>query len=238
MKQFIENFFKNYKLYTSIFVIILLFIISYLIYINRSNEVMATDGKKDEIIEKVKESVKKIAIKKIKVDVKGMVANPGVYELDENSRVIDAINMAGGLIEGADTNTINLSKTLKNENVIIVENKKEDKKTIEYIYKECNCSDFNNACINESDIVNYQENKKSTNSKKSESSDESIINGPVSINNATIEQLQTLDGIGESKAKAIIEYRNSNRFNSIEDIKNVEGIGENLFASIKESITV
>ena len=64
-------------------------------------------------------------------------------------------------------------------------------------------------------------------------------NGKININTATSEELQSLSGIGESKAKAIIEYRNTNGpFNSIEEIINVSGISENLFAKIKENITV
>ena len=58
------------------------------------------------------------------------------------------------------------------------------------------------------------------------------------LENITIKELTSIKGIGEAKAKAIIEYRNKNKFNSIDDIKNVDGIGENLFDNIKESITV
>ena len=60
----------------------------------------------------------------------------------------------------------------------------------------------------------------------------------VNINTASKEQLMNLNGIGESKAIAIIEYRNINKFNKIEDIMNVSGIGESAFAKIKEYITV
>jgi len=60
----------------------------------------------------------------------------------------------------------------------------------------------------------------------------------VNINTATIEELQTINGIGESKAKSIIEYRKTNgKFKSIEDIKNVEGIGDKLYETIKIYIT-
>ena len=70
-------------------------------------------------------------------------------------------------------------------------------------------------------------------------STEKITTEKISINSASLEQLQTLSGIGESKAKDIINYRETNGlFKSIEDIKNVPGIGEALFAKIKENITL
>lgn len=61
----------------------------------------------------------------------------------------------------------------------------------------------------------------------------------VDINTATTDKLKTLNGIGDSKAKSIIEYREQNGgFKSIEEIKNVTGIGDKMFEKIKESITV
>ena len=64
-------------------------------------------------------------------------------------------------------------------------------------------------------------------------------NGVVNINTASIDELMTLSGIGESKAKSIIEYRSTNgKFNTIEDIKNISGIGDALFNKIKDNITV
>ena len=60
----------------------------------------------------------------------------------------------------------------------------------------------------------------------------------ININTASLEELQTLPGIGEAKAKDIITYRETNKFNTIEDIKNVSGIGDALFAKIKENITI
>lgn len=63
--------------------------------------------------------------------------------------------------------------------------------------------------------------------------------GLINLNSASMEELMTLSGIGESKALAIIQYREENgRFASIEEIKNVKGIGDGIFEQIKESITI
>ena len=63
--------------------------------------------------------------------------------------------------------------------------------------------------------------------------------GKVNINTADIEELQTLSGIGETRALAIISYRETNgAFERIEDIMNVSGIKTALFNAIKEDITV
>ena len=63
--------------------------------------------------------------------------------------------------------------------------------------------------------------------------------GKVNLNTASEEELQTLSGIGETRAKSIIEYRENNGgFQSIEDLMKVEGIKEGVFEKIKDRITV
>lgn len=221
-------FFKKYWKYLIIFCsIILVFTISFFAY-SKDNKVEAKVNEKTEELSK-KEEVKEITVSEtVFVDVKGAVNAPGVYELDTDKRVIDAINLAGGLTDKADTINLNLSKKLTDEMYIVVYTKTEL-----YNYKknsektcptfECICPDVNNdACIT-----------KNNNNTKNEDL------GKISINNATKEQLMTLSGVGESKANAIISYRNENgMFKKIEDIKNVSGIGDSMYEKIKNNITL
>jgi comEA protein len=67
----------------------------------------------------------------------------------------------------------------------------------------------------------------------------SQLSPKININTATIAELDSLPGIGEEKAKAIIDFRTKNgKFISIEDILYVQGIGESIFEQIKDKITV
>jgi competence protein ComEA len=68
--------------------------------------------------------------------------------------------------------------------------------------------------------------------------DKAAVSSLININTSSLDELLTLNGIGESKAVAIIEYRKNNKFTKIEDLMNVSGIGEALYNKVKDSITV
>ena len=146
--------------------------------------------------------------------------------------MIDAINASGGLTKKAVTKYINLSKVLKDEDVIIINNiselkKIEDKKNIE----EIKINNKSNISVKENDVIT---NDKNDIVKESDSNKNTIVN----INTCTLEELLSINGIGESKAKSIIEYReNVGLFTSKEDIMKVSGIGNSLYDKIKDYIT-
>ena len=178
-----------------------------------------------------KEETKIIETDKIFVDVKGAVKKPGVYELNDGDKVVDAINKAEGLTKSAVTTNINLAKKVTNEMVVYVFTKKELSKSeeVKTVVSEvpcvCETVEVNN-CVKEDNSSATNDNQSSEFKK-------------VNINTASAEELITIKGLGESKANAIISYRNTNgNFKSIEDIKNVSGIGDALFNKIKELITV
>lgn len=189
-------------------------------------------------LEKVEDSSNISEEKYILVDVKGEVKKPGVYKLKENSRVIDAINVSGGLTKKAYTKYINLSRILKDENVIIVNSTSEIKKVSSgnnITEVKINNDSKNSASISESELIT-NDNVKSEEDNTVNSLEN---NQKVNINTATKEELMKLSNIGESKAEKIIDYRTANgNFTSIEDIKKVSGIGDKLYDSIKENITV
>lgn len=211
-----------------IFVLIFILFTLYTVYDTYNFEAKSeVKTEKNEPIVK-KEETKDVKEDKVLIDIKGEIITPGVYELTTNNTVMDAINKAGGLTKTSDTSNINLSKKLEDEMVIIIYSKKE----IEQMKEEnkIECPPCNNACIKEED-------EKAKLEKEDEK--ESSVNGKININEASLEELQNLDGIGEAKANAIIEYRNKNgSFKSIEDIKNVSGIGDSVYEKIKNNITV
>lgn len=189
-------------------------------------------------LEKVEESSNVSEEKYILVDIKGEVKKPGVYKLKENSRVIDAINVSGGLTKKAYTKYINLSRILKDENVIIVNSTSEIKKVSSgnnITEVKINNNSKNSASISESELITNDNVK----SEEDNTGNSLESNQKVNINTATKEELMKLSNIGESKAEKIIDYRTANgNFNTIEDIKKVSGIGDKLYDSIKENITV
>ena len=218
-----------------IFILIFITFTAFTIYDTYSMET-ETDSDiktKSEVTKKETTKEEKPKENKVLVDVKGEVNTPSVYELTTNNTVIDAINKAGGLTKIADTSNLNLSKKLTDEMVIIVYSKEEIKKMEE---PKLECPPCNDACIQKEDEKANLDNSEKTNDSTNENQ---TVTGKININTATSEELQTLDGIGEAKAKAIIEYRENNgKFEKIEDLKNVSGIGDSVYEKIKDNITI
>lgn len=129
----------------------------------------------------------------------GEVNNPGVYALNSTQRVFEAINLAGGLTDKADINSINQAKGLTDG---------------EMIY-----------------ISSYEE-AETEKTRKTQVSD-----GKVNINTAGVQELVCINGIGQSRAEAIVAYRQEHGvFKNTKDIMQVSGIKSGLYEKIKDKI--
>ncbi len=217
---------KNHK---TIIIIFFFLIILFIIYIKiklennkYQNIIIANEIKENKINENNNDNETCI------IDIKGAVINPGVYSTKCTDNVSDVIRLAGGLSDNADTSITNLAKQVTNEMVIIIYTKEEVKNSnivdtvVKVVEQECVCPNIqNDGCIN--DKINDNISNKSL---------------QVNINTGKLEELEKIPGIGEAKAKSIIEYRNKNgNFKSIDEIQNVEGIGSKLYESIKTYLT-
>lgn len=173
-------------------------------------EVTASESYTCPKLETTEEQKEETKDEEVVIDLKGAVVTPGVYHVKKGFIIQDVINLAGGLQSDADTSNLNLSKKVSNEMVITVFTKEEIKKL-----------NLEKEPIKEKD--------------KTDSASSNLI----SLNKASLEELITLPGIGEAKAKIIIEYREKcGKFESIEELKNIKGIGDALYEKLESYITI
>jgi len=150
------------------------------------------------------------------IDIAGQVIHPGVFSLKKGSRVNDALIAAGGLAAQADREwvevNINRAEILRDGQKIVI---------------PCNNS-------------NKPINNNQTNSNNQIQNNKQILGantGLISINTASVGDLDKLPGIGPAIAQRIIDYREKmGGFKDINEIKLVSGIGEKLYAQIKDKI--
>ena len=164
--------------------------------------------------------------KTLVVHICGAVSAPGVYELPAGSRIIDAVEAGGGFLPEADEACCNLAEEIVDGCQIYIMTKSES------------CADGQaekKAGIQTSPDSDMQ----TTDINVRSNSTTALENGLVNLNTADVAALMTLPGIGESRAKAIISYREQHgAFAKIEDIMKISGIKQAAFSKIKDKITV
>ena len=180
---------------------------------------------------------------KIFVDVCGAVVNPGVYELDEGARIFQAVDAAGGYLPEAAINYLNKARSIGDGQQIYVPTEKEVSEELELamakVPEALNDGDKSGSSGLEEIQGSSVENPSGTVERDTGSFGDGAGDDPrINLNTADAGQLSTLSGIGQSKAEAIIAYREEHGdFASIEEIMNVEGIKEGTFSKIKDKIS-
>ncbi|MFM9874173.1 MAG: SLBB domain-containing protein [Fimbriimonadaceae bacterium] len=125
----------------------------------------------------------------LRVDVKGLVRNPGVFEMVKGSRVEDAIDAAGGTTEGADLSSVNLAKILEDGDQVVVK-----AHTVKRL-----------------DDVDW----------------------PIKINEASVEVIELLPGIGPVMAGEIVRYRSEvGPIEGVQDLERIPGFGPEMSRQI------
>lgn len=188
---------------------------------NREAEPSAGSTDRTELSDASSEEAKTLV-----VHICGAVSAPGVYELPAGSRIIDAVEAGGGFLPEAEEACCNLAEEIVDGCQIYIMTKSES------------CADGQTekkAGIQTSPDSDMQTTDRNVRSNSAPA----LENGLVNLNTADIAALMTLPGIGESRAKAIISYREQHgAFAKIEDIMKISGIKQAAFSKIKDKITV
>ena len=188
---------------------------------NRKAEPSAGSTDRTELSDASSEETKTLV-----VHICGAVSAPGVYELPAGSRIIDAVEAGGGFLPEAEEACCNLAEEIVDGCQIYIMTKSES------------CADGQTekkAGIQTSPDSDMQTTDRNVRSNSAPA----LENGLVNLNTADIAALMTLPGIGESRAKAIISYREQHgAFAQIEDIMKISGIKQAAFSKIKDKITV
>ena len=188
---------------------------------NRKAEPSAGSTDRTELSDASSEETKTLV-----VHICGAVSAPGVYELPAGSRIIDAVEAGGGFLPEADEACCNLAEEIVDGCQIYIMTKTES------------CADGQaekKAGIQTSPDGDMQTTDRNVRSNSAPA----LENGLVNLNTADVAALMTLPGIGESRAKAIISYREQHgAFAKIEDIMKISGIKQAAFSKIKDKITV
>lgn len=163
----------------------------------------------------------------IYVDVDGAVLQPGVYSLPDNARVFDAVDAAGGLLPEACSEILNQAEHVSDGQKLYIMTKEEWE-----VQKELGGSQ---EWTGTQEGTGKQGQNGTQGTQKQAEQDDELVD----LNRATESELCTLPGIGQTRAQAIIAYREaSGGFRSIDEIQNVSGIKSGTYEKIKNKIKV
>ncbi len=159
----------------------------------------------------------------VMVEVQGAVASPGMYTLPSGARLHDALLAAGGATNEADIRDLNIAARLIDGSVISVP--------------------YNVAGTPTAGAVNPPAYTRAGWRGSGRAQSQSATSGPpgsgpVELNSATQEQLETLPGVGPKTAEKIIRYRSIQPFTQVDDLRYIQGIGEKRLETLRPLVTV
>lgn len=159
---------------------------------------------------------------KLAVHIAGAIHKPGVYYLPQGSRVVDLVKVAQGVLKAADLNQVNLAQSLRDGQKVVIPLQQVASRT------------------RSGNVTGGFPNAGAGGMSNSWSGTDGFSSGKkVNINAASKEELQTLSGVGPSRAETIIQYRTEHGpFRKLEDLMKISGIGEKTFTKLKDQISL
>ena len=152
---------------------------------------------------------------RVGVYLSGAVVNPGVYMTDEGSRLANVLLLAGGATAEADLSAVNLAAIVHDEDHWHIPERDDVHPSLTGLPKP------------------------GGNAQSAAVQDARRENGKVNLNDADVEMLKSLPGIGDKRARDIVSYREANGdFASVDDLDGVDGIGPGIIESIRDLVTV
>lgn len=164
--------------------------------------------------------------KTVRVQVSGAVLEPGIYDLPASCRVEEAIAVAGGMTENADSERVNLVRKVRDGMQIRVP-----------VKKVARTSRTQRKSAQAKSGLSESASKKYGSAKAGSGRNNSMMQN-VRINSASAGELQQLPGVGPALAQRIIETRSRGRFTSAEDLLRVPGIGKAKLAKLRDYVEV
>ena len=157
------------------------------------------------------------------VQIVGEVQSPGVYELNRDTRILDAIEAAGGITESAAIESINLAANVKDGSRIFVPA----------------LIPTSGTARNENLATEDSSQNGTTRTATNEVQISELPDFPLDLNTASIEQLKSLPGIGDTRANQIIDFRTSvGGFSTIEQLLDISGIGTKTLEAIRPLVVI
>jgi competence protein ComEA len=142
------------------------------------------------------------------VDVAGEVRRPGVYRVPSGSRVEAAVQSAGGVTRRGESAAVNLAMPLHDGQQVVVPRRGSGSMAVS-----------------------------APGAAAGPAAPGAPPSQPISLSTATVEQLDTLDGIGPTLAGRIVAYREGHGgFRSVDELRQVDGIGDKRFASLSKAV--
>ena len=181
-----------------------------------------------------------VSRQRVRVHVAGAVRRPGVYTLQGDARVVDAVRAAGGATTSADLDRINLAQSVLDAEQILVPRRGSVRTAttvaVRHRPQRRSTTTATTATMATTALMQPGHTLPVSGSPVAPPVEQRVA-AKVNVNTATVDQLDSVPGVGPATARAIVSYRTrKGPFAKVDDLLNIDGIGPKKLATIKEYV--